>query len=66
MENKYYAWLRTGVQVTEDQWDYVTKSIELTAETTVKQIAEWAERYNPANGIHITAHDIIELSNSIE
>lgn len=44
MEKKWIAQAEDTIQVTEDEWRRVRKSLELKPETTVQEIAQFFEK----------------------
>lgn len=58
MENNYCASFRICQQVSEDEWEMFTRTLQLNDDTTVKQIADWFKIHSKG-----TVHLIItELS----
>jgi len=55
MENKYCASIRVCTRVSPDDLEMVTSVLEVTPETTVKQLTEWHESLYPNQvSMHIT------------
>jgi hypothetical protein len=47
MTEKYCAIIRVCSQVSPDDWEMVTTVLEVTPETTVKQITDWYKNHRP-------------------
>jgi hypothetical protein len=47
MEKNYCATIRRCEQVSPDDWDTITRTLEVKENTTMKEIADWYRKNSP-------------------